>query len=110
MLFRSGVAILTTVVARRAQFHQYRLVEHLNPFDPKYQMGMYKAAGVLTAKTGVATNTAVNGLIYQEMLKQSNLFSFTDAFYLSTVIMLCVIPLVLLLKRPDHSGVPVMAH
>ena len=105
-----GVAIMTTIVARRAQFHQFRFAEHLNPFDPRYQMGMYKAAGVLTAKMGGATGTAVNGLIYQELLKQSNLFSFTDAFYFSTVIMICIIPLVLLLKRPNHSDVPVMAH
>ena len=33
-----GVAIATTLLARRAQFHQVHLVEHLTPFDRSLQM------------------------------------------------------------------------
>ena len=105
-----GIAIITTLLARRAQFHQFRFTEHLNPFDAKYQFSMYKAASILGAKTGGANNMAANGLIYQQLIKQSNLFSFTDVFYFSTIIMLCVIPLVFLLKRPKNSDTVVMAH
>lgn len=105
-----GVAIMTTLLARRAQFHQFRFSEGLNPFDYNYQMGMHKAAEVLFAKTGQATNASVNGVIYQELLKQSNLFAFTDAFYFSTVMLVCIIPVVLLLKRPKHGDAAVMAH
>ena len=105
-----GIAIITTLLARRAQFHQFRFTEHLNPFDAKYQFSMYKAASILGAKTGGANNMAANGLIYQQLIKQSNLFSFTDVFYFSTIIMLCVVPLVFLLKRPKNSDTVVMAH
>ena len=33
-----GVAFVTTVLSRRAQFHQTHLVEHLTPFDRAYQI------------------------------------------------------------------------
>jgi len=105
-----GVAIMTTILARRAQFHQFRFTEGLNSFDPQYQSGVYKAMNILGAKTGSADSSTANGLIYQELMKQSNLFSFNDAFYLSTIIMLCIIPLVFFLKRPKHTDVSVPVH
>ena len=33
-----GVAFVTTILSRRAQFHQAHLVENLTPFDRQYQM------------------------------------------------------------------------
>ena len=39
-----GVAFITTMIARRAQFHQVRIVEHLTPFDAAYQAASSKAA------------------------------------------------------------------
>jgi DHA2 family multidrug resistance protein len=105
-----GVATMTTLLARRAQFHQFRFAERLNPFNYNYQMGMYKAGEVLIAKTGRTTSASANGVIYQELLKQSNLFSFTDAFYFATVLLICILPVVLLLKRPRHGQAAAMVH
>ena len=105
-----GIAIMTTLLARRAQFHQFRLSEQLNPFDPRYQMGMSKAMGVLGYKTGAASTYAANGVIYQQLMKQATLFSFTDAFYLATMLLLCVIPFVFLLKRPNNLNKPIAVH
>jgi DHA2 family multidrug resistance protein len=105
-----GVAIMTTLLTRRAQFHQFRFTEHLNPFDAKYQMGMYKAMGVLGAKTGGTNTMAANGLIYQRLIKESTLSSFTDAFYFGTILMICIIPLVFLLKQPKKGDPAAMAH
>jgi len=99
-----GIAIMTTLLARRAQFHQFRLTEQVNPFDLRYQWGMEKAASVLGARTGEASDLAANGLIYQQLLKQSALFSFTDAFYFATILMLCVLPFVFLLKGIKSPG------
>ncbi len=97
-----GVAFVTTLLARRAQVHQLRFGEHLNVFDPKYQLGVHKAMAVLQSK-GVAAGQAANGIIYQRLLRESNMAAFTDAFYLSTVIMLCVLPLIFLFKRPKAA-------
>ncbi|MDD4899035.1 MAG: DHA2 family efflux MFS transporter permease subunit [Candidatus Omnitrophica bacterium] len=105
-----GVAIMTTLLARRAQFHQFRLNEALNPFDLNYQMGLYKSTGIIGAQTGVANGTAAKGLIYQQMLRQSVLFSFTDAFYFATLILLCIIPLIFLLKESRSGQREAMVH
>lgn len=105
-----GIAIMTTLLARRMQFHQFRLSETLNPFDLNYQLGVSKAAAVLGAKTGVVSTHAANGVIYQQLMQQSTLFSFTDAFYLSTLLMLCVVPFVLLLKKPNNLDNPIAMH
>jgi len=105
-----GIAFMTTMLTQRAQFHQFRLSERLQPFDPRYQIGMQKAMMVLKTKTGVASNFAANGLIYQQLMKEATLRSFNDAFYLSTVIMICILPAVFLLKRPIHPEMDIMGH
>ena len=73
-------------------------------------MGMQKAMAVLRAKTGAASNLAANGLIYQQFMKEAMLLSFNDAFYFSMIIMICILPLVFLLKRPIHPELDVMGH
>ncbi|MFA6321696.1 MAG: DHA2 family efflux MFS transporter permease subunit [Candidatus Omnitrophota bacterium] len=105
-----GIAFMTTVLAQRAQFHQFRFSERLNPFDPRYQASMQKATAVLSAKTGAASKMASNGLVYQQLMREANLRSFTDAFHVSLIIMLCILPLVFLLKRPDHSRGQLIGH
>lgn len=105
-----GVAFVTTLLARRAQFHQARLAEQLNPFDPAYQLGLHKATAILGLKTGGVNQLGANGLIFQRLLRQANLLSFIDAFYICTVIMLCIIPLVILLKRPKSGDLPLPVH
>jgi DHA2 family multidrug resistance protein len=99
-----GVAFVTSLLARRAQFHQFRLIEHLNPYDPRYQLGVYKASAILQAKTGVVSQAAANGAIYQQLMRQASLFSFTDAFHFSTMLLLCVLPLVFFLRTPKNTG------
>ncbi|MGA2915213.1 MAG: DHA2 family efflux MFS transporter permease subunit [Sedimentisphaerales bacterium] len=105
-----GIAIMTTILAQRAQFHQFRYSEGVNPFDLRYQMALRNATALVQAKTGVANEMAANGFIYQKLLQEANLFSFVDAYYISTVIMVCILPLVFLLKRPKHTNEPVFAH
>jgi len=105
-----GVAVMTTMLARRAQFHHLRFSENLTPFDLNYQMGLYKSASIMGAQTGVANSAAAKGLIYQQLVKQSSLFSFTDAFYFSALIMLCIIPLVFFLKQQKNGNMKAMVH
>ncbi|HTZ11016.1 MAG TPA: DHA2 family efflux MFS transporter permease subunit [Candidatus Margulisiibacteriota bacterium] len=98
-----GIAFMTTILARRAQFHQVRFSEHLNPFDPRYQLGVNKAMAALAVKSGGASPQAANGVIYRQLMKEASLFSFTDAFHIAALVILCVLPLVFLLKRPRHA-------
>jgi len=95
-----GVAFVTTMLARREQFHQFRLVEHLTPFDRNYQFALDHSSRILQYK-GVEplSQQAGQALIYRELLRQASMLSFNDVFRLISTIILCVLPLVLLMRR-----------
>ncbi len=96
-----GVAFVTTILSRRAQFHQSRLIEHLTPFDTTYQMATEQSSQILQYR---GFNDALSGqgglgTIYEQLLRHASMLSFNDAFLLTSIIMICVLPLVLLMKR-----------
>jgi DHA2 family multidrug resistance protein len=95
-----GVAFVTTILSRRDQFHQTRLIEHLTPFDRTYQSISEKTAQLLQYR-GVGDSQAANGglgVMYKELLRQASMLSFNDAFHLVSIMMICILPLVLLMK------------
>ena len=96
-----GVAFVTTMLARRAQLHQVNLVEHLTPFDTSYQLTLSRAEQFLQ-HMGLDVSTAQQGslsVIHGQLLRQASMLSFNDVFYLISITMICVLPLVLLMKR-----------
>ncbi len=99
-----GVAFVTTMLARREQFHQLRLVEHLTPFDRNYQFALDHSARILQYKGVVPlSRQAGQALIYGDLLRQASMLAFNDVFRMVSIIIICVIPLVLLMRRgtPD---------
>jgi len=106
-----GVAFVTTLVARRAQFHQMRLVEHLTPFDPNFWSSSQQAVGMLQSKglEGTAAAQGGQGVIYEQMLRHASMMSFNDAFYVLSVMMICMLPLVLFMKHIRHGSEPARA-
>lgn len=93
-----GIAFATTVAVRRSQFHQARLTEHLTPFDMSYVMTKMKATVALGWKG--AAGVAPDGRIYGELMRQSRMLGFNDAFTIVAATLLCVLGLVFLMKRP----------
>lgn len=107
-----GVAFVTTILARRAQFHQSRLVEHATPFDPNFQITMQHNMQYLQMQ-GVPDAQLESGslaMIYQELLRQASMLSFNDAFLLTCGIMMLMIPFIQFMKRPEGSAGPVELH
>jgi DHA2 family multidrug resistance protein len=103
-----GVAFVTTMLARRAQFHQVHLVEHLTPFNRNFQLYAPQISRTLQDK-GVIPSLSDQGglgLIYGEVVRQASMLSFNDVFYLLSTMMMFVLPLVLLMKKgkTDTSG------
>lgn len=96
-----GVAFVTTMLSRRAQFHQFRLVEHLTPFDTTYQSAVNRSAQILQYQgfDGSLSQQGGPAVIYKQLLRQASMMSFNDVFYLTSIIMICILPLVLLMKR-----------
>jgi DHA2 family multidrug resistance protein len=92
------------MLARRAQFHQSRLVEHLTPFDQTYQLYHNKIAAFLGAQ-GLSPTDA-DGLMYRELVGQSTALAFNDAFLAICFLMVCVLPLVFLMRKSEAQGQP----
>ena len=103
-----GIAFTTTMLSRRAQFHQTRLVEHLSPFDRAYFIYRDRI-GAFLGSQGMPT-AGTDGLIYRELVRQSTTLAFTDAFLTICLLILCVLPLVFLMQRADASSGPPPAH
>jgi DHA2 family multidrug resistance protein len=101
-----GVAFVTTILSRRAQFHQSHLIEHLTPFDTPYQITSQQSAQILDYRGFESSLSQYGGLgvIYKELLRQASMMSFNDAFYLTALLMISILPLVLLMKRPKDAS------
>jgi len=102
-----GIAFTTTVIARRSQFHQSRLAEHLSPFDGNYAGASDRVSSLLELRGGGGAGS--DNVIFHELLRQSGALAFNDAFLTISVLMISVLPLVFMMKRvqqPAGVGAP----
>ena len=97
-----GIAFATTVAARRAQFHQSRLVEHLTPFDPAFTVSRDKISTLLASQG--AHGTPAEAGIYRELILQSNMLGYNDAFFIIALTLFCVLGLVLVMQQPEPES------
>jgi DHA2 family multidrug resistance protein len=103
-----GVAFISTMLARKAQFHQFRLVDHLTPFSRNLQEALPQISQKLQGQ-GLIPSLSNQGsltLIYRELLRQASMLSFNDAFYMLSVMMMLVLPLVLLMRKGNAEEPP----
>jgi MFS transporter, DHA2 family, multidrug resistance protein len=105
-----GVAFVTTMLSRKAQFHQNHLIENLTPFDTAYQMFSEQSSRFLQYRgfDDVTSGFGGLGIIYRDLLRQASMMAFNDAFFLVCIIMVCVLPLVLIMKKRSPDIIPEM--
>src|SRR5271157_513194 len=96
-----GVAFVTTLLARRAQFHQARLVDHLTPFDLPYQSMLQKGRALLGAHGlgGTLADKGVLGLMYKDLIREATMLAFNDTFFLLGIMAVFLLPIVYVLRR-----------
>jgi DHA2 family multidrug resistance protein len=97
----SGIAATTTMLARRAQYHQSVLVSHMTPYDPAYRDALAKASMALQAAGSSGSDAAAQaqGMLYGNLLKQSGMLAFADAFWVMGSLFLVIIPLMFLIRK-----------
>jgi DHA2 family multidrug resistance protein len=103
-----GIAMVTTMLARRAQFHQNILVSHLTPYDFAYRE-MLSRAGRMTMGHGTAAALAqhqAQAMLYGLVQRESAMMAFIDNFWLLGVMFLALIPVMLLVKSTTRLGAP----
>ena len=103
-----GVAFVTTMFVRRAQVHQTHLAEHLTGFDRMFSSAVEggKAFVLQQGVSGPAAEPTALRRIYGQLVRQATAMGFNDTFFILSVLMACVLPLVLLLRRPEHQRGP----
>lgn len=106
----SGIASVTTLLARRAQFHQQVLTSHLTPYDANYQAAHFQITQMLFQKGASLPDAAqqAHGVIYGITLRQSNMLAFADAFWVMAVLFIAIIPMMLLMRKSGPARGPAM--
>ncbi|HZT32614.1 MAG TPA: DHA2 family efflux MFS transporter permease subunit [Bryobacteraceae bacterium] len=107
----AGIAMVTTLLARRGQFHQQVLVSHLTPLDSGYQAALHGTAQQMIAQgaSSVQALHQAQGVLYGLLQRQSAMLAFVDTFWLLGAIFIGLIPLMFLMRRTrPHKGALVM--
>jgi DHA2 family multidrug resistance protein len=100
-----GISFVTTLLARREQFHQQILGDKLTPSSWISQQAFARLEPFLVHQ-GFDRVTAAHkagGLIYGQLQQQAALLSYADAFYLMGILFLLNIPVVFLMRGAEHN-------
>lgn len=108
-----GIALLSTLLARRTQYHQGHLVSHLTPSSTEHAAAAQGIGHALMTK-GMSAVDAMHhgwGLLWGQTLRQSYYLAILDVFFVAACICFLVLPAILLMRRPQAgSKAPVDAH
>ena len=99
-----GVALGTTVLARRTQVHQNFLVETLTPFSSSYQHYHEFVRHFLENQYSWATRESVFVLIYQDVIRQATMLAFNDVFRGLAWVSAVLVPLTFFMKRAEKES------
>jgi MFS transporter, DHA2 family, multidrug resistance protein len=101
-----GIAFVTTVLARRTQYHQSVLVAQSNPFQHRYQemIGTFTRRFATHGFTAPDAAVHANALMARVIGQQAAFLGFLDAFWLLGCACLIGAPLVFLTRRVKPSG------
>lgn len=100
-----GTSIVGTLLSRYAQVHQFSMVGHLSPLNPifvnkvnsiKYGLANYMHITLASQKA--------NFMVYRELLQQSTLWAYIDAFRVFGIVCLCLIPCIFFMEKNKNSG------
>jgi DHA2 family multidrug resistance protein len=103
-----GISFVTTMLDRRGQFHQNRLVGDVVPFKAAYREAIDHAARhfVQFGASPAAAGKQAFASVTQTLLQQAQMLSYLDVFKMLAIGALAGLPLALFLKtiRPEDRG------
>ena len=96
-----GIATATTLLARRTQFHLARLTPDISAYNPIFRERLAHLAQLFSFRWGGAPSTdrslALAG-IARGLERQALALSYLDVFWVMTLVLLCFIPLIPILR------------
>ena len=96
-----GVALTTTLLVRRSQYHQATLVSHVDAWDPETSAKLARwtehflthGADVFTAKS------RATAMMYRETVAQAQVLAYVDEFRLLSMIFFAMLALIPFMRR-----------
>ena len=98
-----GIAMVQTVQARYTQKHLNYLTAHVTPFDPQATRWL----DALSAQMGRPRALAS---MYRMVQAQAAMLSFVDVFRILALMFLAMVPLLLIMKRPQRGAAAEVSH
>jgi DHA2 family multidrug resistance protein len=102
-----GIATATTLLSRRSQFHQSRLVEHLTPLSHpfnQWQQQMSQLLPNLGSNWHWWNTPQAMASLYHEVQRQAQMLAFSDDYWFFTIVFLLLLPLVFLMRHSPKAG------
>ncbi len=106
-----GISFVTTMLARRTQFHQSVLITHLSDYNGHFLNTVQALTHHFTAMgaDAVTASRQAYGVVGEMMTQQSTLLSYIDNFWLLGISSLVLVPFVFIMKKAKPGG-PVAVH
>jgi DHA2 family multidrug resistance protein len=105
----AGIALVTTLLGRRAQYHQSVLVAHVSPLDLETQHRLTEATAHFAARGADPWTAAqqATAWLYERTVEQARVLAFADCFWLLAVVAVAMLPALPLMRRIRAESVRV---
>ncbi len=105
-----GIAIVATMLSRRQQVQQAHLTDNFSPLNPDFQQ---RLQGVQQYVMGSGTDAVTSqqhavGLLNGLLQRNALMNAFVEDFWMLGVLMLALLPLLFLMRKPDKDSSLVM--
>jgi DHA2 family multidrug resistance protein len=107
-----GISMLSTWLQRLSQQHQVYLSAHASAGDPQFTQRIVGLTRTFTSQ-GVPANEAnvrAYSLLSRTVSAQASTLAYVDIISIGSVFIICLVPLVFLMKRPPRHAEPAAAH
>jgi MFS transporter, DHA2 family, multidrug resistance protein len=101
-----GISVVTTMLARRAQFHQTSLAGHMNAGNPRMQPMLDHATRLFLSRGSslYEAGRQAHAMLARLVDQQANMLAYVDCFWFLGVAVLLMIPFVFLMKKVDPGS------
>jgi DHA2 family multidrug resistance protein len=99
-----GISLITTLLERRQQFHQSRLVEKFTPYNHHFQGVVSSLSSYFSAHTHGSGIQQAQGLLYRMVQQQAGMLAYVDCYFVLAIAFTLLIPFVFMLKPTRGHG------
>jgi len=103
-----GVAMATTLLVRRSQYHQSTLVGHIDIWDPETAAKMKRWAGIFAGQGDdpFTANSRATVMMYRDTVAQAQVLAYVDEFLLLAAIFFVLLLIIPFMRRIHAEPAP----